>query len=134
MDMKLSIYPIVIKNQNLSRSLLKSADLTIWVSSSGMANRILEPELIESAAIDRKYELKNYSNGHYYYIGTKNFGFNNNFVRQVDWVGSKDYMVDINKSNIYADEIENEVFADKYISLLSLFREGDKVRIFTDNH
>ncbi len=121
-------------NKDLSRSLLKNADLTIWVSSSGMGNRIIDPELLKSTAIARENELKKYSNGNYYYIGTKNFGFNNNFVRQIDWADSEDYMVDINKSNIYADEIESKVFSDKYISLLNLFRYGDRVRLFTDNH
>jgi hypothetical protein len=122
------------ENKDLSRLLMKNADVTIWVSSSGMANRLIDPELLKSGAIYRKNELQKYSNGNYYYIGTKNFGFNNNFVRQIDWDGSLDYMVDINKSNISADKIESEVFSDKYISLLSLFRDGDKVRLFTSNH
>lgn len=121
-------------NKELARSLLKDADLTLWVSSSGMTNRLKDPELLKSKAIAIKNDLKKYSNGNYYYIGTKNFGFNNNFIRQMQWDGSEDYMVDINKSSIDADKIESDIFADKYISLLNLFRIGNKVRLFTDNH
>ena len=121
-------------NKNLSRSLMKNADVTIMVSSAGMANILGDPDLIKSNAINSKHELEKYSNGNYYYVGTKNFGFDNNFVKHIDWSTSVDYMVDLNKSSILADEIESDVFSDKYISLLSLFRNNNKVRLFTTNH
>lgn len=121
------------ENRELSRKLVRSADLTIFVSSAGMANEI-NPYAVKESAIAKKKELETYSNGNYYYIGTKNFGFDNNFVRHIDWSNSKDYMVDINESNIYADKIEREVFSDKYISLLDLYRVGNKVRLFTNDH
>ncbi|MBW8185214.1 acyltransferase family protein [Shewanella nanhaiensis] len=121
-------------NVSMSRDLLSNADLTFVVSSSGMANVNIDPQVLRGNAIKYKGELDNYSNGNYYYIGTKNFGFNNNFLKQVDWKGSRNYMVDINNSNITADVVESLVFEEKYISLLNLFREGNKTRVFTDNH
>ena len=122
------------KDINLSRNLLRHADVTFLVSSSGMANRKISPEILKTSAIEKKIEMDNYSNGNYFYIGTKNFVFNNNFINQIDWDSSKNYMVDINKSNIEADKIESTIFTDNYISLLTLFRENNKTRIFTDDH
>ncbi|NQZ26987.1 MAG: acyltransferase [Colwellia sp.] len=122
------------KDINLSRNLLRHADVTFLVSSSGMANRKISPEILKTSAIEKKNEMDHYSNGNYFYIGTKNFGFNNNFIKQIDWDSSKNYMVDINKSNIEADKIESTIFTDNYISLLTLFRENNKTRIFTDDH
>ncbi len=122
------------ENKDLSRSLMRNADLTLWVSSSGLANSLIDKKSLQSIATHRKNELIKYSNGNYFYIGTKNFGFNNNFVRHIDWNNSLDYMVDINKSNVHAERIESEIFSDRYISLLSLFGGGGKVRIFTDEH
>lgn len=119
---------------SLSRKLLNNADVTILVSSSGMANRAIDPYVLRTNAIKKKDEMDKYSNGNYYYIGTKNFGFNNNFLKQVDWDNSKDYMVKINESNINADKIESEVFNKRYISLLNIFRDNNKTRVFTDNH
>ncbi|BAJ01458.1 acyltransferase family protein [Shewanella violacea] len=119
---------------SLSRNLLSHADVTILVSSSGMANKIIAPSTLKASAIESKNEMDKYSNGNYYYVGTKNFGFNNNFIKQINWDSSKNYMVEINKSNIYADKIESNIFADNYINLLELFREKNKTRIFTDDH
>ena len=117
-----------------SRSLVKSADVVIYVSSSGMANKTPALDDLKRSAFEVKDELDMYSNGNYYFVGTKNFGYNNNFIRWVDWDASLDYMVDINKSNIVANNIESKIFGDKYIDILSLFRVGDKVRMFTDEH
>lgn len=118
---------------NLSRRLLASADLTFYVSSSGMGGEI-NYSLINKVAIERKNELDEHSNGNYYYVGTKNFGSNNNFIRHHDWEKTKNYMVEINKSNLCADQIEKKIFDDKYISLLDLLRDGDKIRLFTNDH
>ena len=121
-------------NLMVSRSLLEKADLTIWVSSTGMANILINPSQIESDGAYIKNQLDTYSNGKYYFVGTKNYGFNNNFVKHIDWDNSKDYMVSINSSNIRAEEIESQIFRGKYISLLNLFRKGNKTRLFTDDH
>ena len=121
-------------DKKLSRKLLESADLTIWVSSSGMANIEINNNILKSSALEIKNELEKHSNGNYYFIGTKNYGLNNNFIKQLDWESTNNHMVEINKSNISAEKIESNIFSEKYISLLNLFREGDKTRIFTDKH
>ena len=118
----------------LSRKLMSSADISIWVSSAGMANQKPDTTSLEAGSLIIKNELQKYSNGNYFYIGTKNFGRNNNFVKQIYWKSSLDYLVQLNESNIIANKIEGSVFGDRYIDLLSLFRVGDKVRIFTENH
>lgn len=122
------------KDTKSSRLLMKSADIITWVSSSGLANTLISPQVLKTNAMILKNELTKYSNGNYYYIGTKNFGFNNNFIKHMDWNDSLNYMVKINPSNILADKIESEVFSDRYISLLSLLKNGNKIRVFTEKH
>ena len=122
------------ENKALSRSLLQHSDVVFWVSSEGMANKYKDESIILNNAINIRKELKTYAKNTYFYVGNKNYGLNNNFVRQLDWKTSKDYLVDINKSNIIANRIESDVFGEYYIDLLSLFRIGDKTRLFTDNH
>jgi len=122
------------KDLDLSRSLLEIADVVFWVSSAGMAGVDVIKEDLTKSAIQKRTELERYSGDKYYYVGTKNYGFNNNFIKLKDWNETKDYMVEINSSSISANNVERKVFSENYVSLMDLFRVDNKTRIFTDDH
>lgn len=119
---------------NISRGLLKKADVVIFVSSSGMANRVCDEAALVKASLKLKSEIATYAKGKFFYVGTKNFGLNNNFVRRMNWDSTLDHMVPISKSAIIANKIEKNIFQSNYIDLISLLSEGDKIRLFTDEH
>ncbi|MYM59626.1 acyltransferase family protein [Vibrio sp. OCN044] len=121
------------QNLELSRKLSSDADVVFWVSSAGMANTVIDSEKLKSKTKEIKKELDTYAKN-YLFIGTKNYGFNNNFVKQLHWDDSVDYMVDINHSNILANQDQSEIFAEKYVDLLELTRDGNKTRLFTNEH
>ncbi len=121
------------ENLDLSRELASSADVVFWVSSDGMANRVIDNKELIVSSTSIKQELESYAN-EYLFIGTKNYGFNNNFVKQINWNDSIDYMVNLNFSSLAANEVQSSIFGDKYVDLLALTREGDKTRLFTDDH
>lgn len=117
----------------ISRKLSSSADVVFWVSSEGKAHHLGEEGDLIKRSTAEKLELDKYASD-YLYIGTKNYGFNNNFVKHLDWVSSVNYMVDISHSSLRANEIQSEIFGDKYVDLISLTRNNDLTRIFTDEH
>lgn len=121
------------ENIEVSRKLLSDADVVFWVSSAGMANKVVDSEELKVKTKEIKEELDNYAKD-YLFIGTKNYGFNNNFVKQLHWEETVNYMVDINDSNLLANKDQSEIFLDKYVDLLELTRDGNKTRIFTNEH
>lgn len=120
-----------VKESSFQEQLLKSADLVLVVSSSGMANRIPGDELVVENANIKKL-LDKSCGEKYLVIGTKNFGYNNNFIKTKTLTIPFNYRVDLNQSNIVADEIEQNVWGEKYVSVLSLIKTTDnKVPMFT---
>lgn len=118
----------------VSRELASTADVVFFVSSAGKSNRLEDGNDLLTRTLEIKYELNNVVTSDYYFVGTKNFGYNNNFSKNLDWDKSKDYLVNINMSSIVANNIQSDVFKDNYIDLLSLTRYKDKTRLFTDEH
>lgn len=115
-----------------SRQLSSDADIVFWVSSSGMANKVVGSKALKLKTEKMKQELESYAR-EYLFIGTKNYGYNNNFVKHLNWDDSLDYKVKINHSNILANEVQAAVLGNKYIDLLELTRDGNKTRLFTDD-
>ncbi|MFL9779950.1 acyltransferase family protein [Vibrio cyclitrophicus] len=118
----------------VSRNLASNADVVFFVSSAGKSNRMEDEVDLLERTLKVKVELDNFVAGDYYFVGTKNYGYNNNFTKIFDWDKSKNYLVNINKSSIDANNIQSEIFREKYIDLLSLTRNRDKTRLFTDGH
>jgi predicted RNA-binding protein associated with RNAse of E/G family len=74
-----------------------------------------------------------YATDKYRFIGTKDYGINNNFVRFKNWDIIKDIYIDIPKNTVDANRIEKEFYAEKYIDLLAFTSENEQTRIFTDD-
>lgn len=115
-----------------SRELLGDADIVFWVSSAGMAHRSVDAEALKYLSLGIKDELDTYSNGNYFFVGTKNFGVNNNFVRLKKWEDISDYSVAISQSAYEANVIQGAVFGGQYVDLIEMVSVGKQIRLFTD--
>jgi len=117
-----------------SKKLIASADLTIAVSSAGMANNEPDSEMLTNYSQKLYNLLEKKSHGQFYLVGTKNFGWNNNFVRRKaanDLIG---YKVKITHSALLANQIEKRVWGEHYIDLISaISTDGINVPLFTPN-
>ena len=125
-------FEIILSYSNDNRiELLNQADITIAVSSAGMTNTIKKDILSRNS--NELYELLiAESNGNFYYIGTKNFGFNNNFLLQKDLGKIPKYKVYVNQSTVVANNIEKSIWGKYYIDLLELLMDKEKkVSVFT---
>lgn len=133
---KIELILIPEKEPNLAevdiKSLLKNADLTISVSSEGMTNEF-DKEKTKKLSLNLLNILNTETNGNFYRIGTKNFGFNNNFIVQKNLTKIPQYNTYINKSSLNANELEKNIWKEKYIDFLSIFKDkNNKIPIFTD--
>lgn len=113
---------------------LSTADLVFVASSAGKSHITPDEESLISNRKKLKDILEKHVTGEYFVIGTKNYGYNNNFIRLHDWEQTKDIKVDISKSALLVNEIEKSIFLDKYIDIIALTQEGKQTRIFTDCH
>ncbi len=116
------------------RNLLSSADCVFFVSSTGMINQYFDINELTEKRVKIKEYLDRYANGKYLFIGTKNYGVNNNFIKLMNWDNAKNHMVDICKNTIKANKIEGDIFKDSYIDIISLTSVGGKTKIFTDKN
>lgn len=114
-----------------SKKLLASADLTIAVSSYGIGGMI-DPDMVKRSSKLVHDFLDCHSNGNFLLIGTKNFGWNNNFVKSLtdqELIGCK---VRINDSTLMANNIEKSIWKDHYVDLIgSLSDDGVNAPLFT---
>ena len=107
----------------LSKKLLAAADISVYVSSSGM-ERTLNAELAKVGAKKIFYCLKNNTHGKVLFVGTKNFGWNNNFFRQFKYQKSIQYRVKPKETAVLANKIEkNAVGAENYIDVMGLLTD-----------
>lgn len=113
------------------KKLLSNSDLTISVSSSGMANTF-DINNVELESRKAMYFLMKHSKGEVLRIGTKNFGYNNNFVKMKSFEKLFNYQVEINKSTLYANKIERSIWGEKYIDLLEVISTNGKVPLFSE--
>jgi peptidoglycan/LPS O-acetylase OafA/YrhL len=118
---------------NSPKNLFKDADTIIAVSSFGKTNNFNKNEVTNFS--EKLFQfLSHNSNKKFYYVGTKNFGFNNNFVLNKTFNQSPKYSVKVNQSNILANELEKSIWKDHYIDILDvLLDKENKVSIFTSN-
>ena len=114
-----------------AKKLLSNSDLTISVSSSGMANTI-DINNVEIASRKTMHFLIKHSKGDVLRIGTKNFGYNNNFVKMRSFEDLVNYQVKINKSTLYANKIERSIWGEKYIDVLETISTNGKVPLFSE--
>ncbi len=127
------IYLYDFSDIELSKSLLRSADIVISVSSAGMASRLHTDSLQVVSTELQDFILREFD-GDLYRIGTKNFGWNNNFVRQMSYRDAIDFRVKPNKTSITANMIEKEIWGDRYIDVIGLLSDKyQTVRLFTPN-
>jgi len=119
-----------IKNHNISVSLIKQSDITIAVSSAGMTNIINKEKLINSSK--KLFQLlKTEMKGNFYLVGTKNFGFNNNFLIHKIFQGIPKYKVSVNSSTLIANNIEKTIWGNHYIDTLKILMDNNKIPVFT---
>ncbi|WP_321777748.1 acyltransferase [Sulfurimonas sp.] len=133
---KLDKFEIILlpsAQQGNAINLIKQADIVIAVSSAGMTNVINKKELIINSK--KLFQLlKMEAKGKFYLVGTKNFGFNNNFLINKDFQNIPKYSVSVNSSTFIANEIEKEIWRNHYIDILKLIMNDDKkVPVFTNN-
>lgn len=121
-----------INNKN-TKNLLKDADIIISVSSAGITNTINKEELVNFS--NNLYTLlKKEANGKVYRVGTKNFGYNNNFILQKQLKHKIEYKTKVNESSLIANNIEKAIWKENYIDVLSLFVDSNnKITVFTND-
>lgn len=119
----------------LSKKLIASADITIAVSSAGMAAREVDAEkLTQTSQWLYDFLTKQSNNGKFLLVGTKNFGWNNNFILRKSVNDLIDYKVKVNNSTIVANQIEKRIWGERYINIIStLSSDGISVPLFTPN-
>lgn len=131
-NININNFEVILSDNNINRlNLIKQADIIIAVSSSGIANNLDEEQVINDSKLLFQL-LKMETNGNFYYVGTKNFGFNNNFLIQKEFNIHPQYRVKVNTSTLKANKIEKEIFGEHYIDILELLiDEESKVPVFT---
>ncbi len=131
-NVNLNSFEIILSDTgNIKLELIKQADITIAVSSSGLSNTIDKEKISNSSK--ELFELLNIeSNGEFYYIGTKNFGLNNNFLVQKSFKDIAQYKVSVNSSTLVGNQIEKLIWGKHYIDVLELLiDENNKIQVFT---
>ncbi len=118
----------------LSKKLVASADITIAVSSAGIAaTEVDSKKLIHTSRWLYDFLTKQ-SNGKFLLVGTKNFGWNNNFILRKPANDLIDYKVKVNNSTMVANQIEKRVWGEHYIDIIStISSDGVSVPLFTPN-
>ncbi|MCT7481724.1 acyltransferase family protein [Aliarcobacter cryaerophilus] len=131
-NVNLNSFEIILSDaENIKLELIKQADIIIAVSSSGLSNTI-DKEKISNSSKELFELLKVESNGEFYYIGTKNFGFNNNFLVQKSFEDIPQYKVSVNNSTLVGNQIEKLIWGEHYIDVLELLiDENNKIHVFT---
>lgn len=124
----------IYSNALISKKLMTAADLIITVSSNGMSGQVNEDSIVRSSKVLLEF-LKDNSNGNFVRIGTKNFGHNNNFVKRKSKTELLNYEVNVNNSNLIANNIEKSLWGERYIDLIAtISNNGSKVPLFTPNN
>jgi len=117
-----------------SKKLIASADITIAVSSAGMAAREVESEKLAHNSQWLYNLLMKQSNGQFLLVGTKNFGWNNNFVLRKSINDLIDYKVKVNSTSLEANQIEKRIWGEHYVDIIStICSDGVNVPLFTPN-
>jgi len=117
-----------------SKKLIASADITIAVSSAGMAAREVESEKLAHNSQWLYNLLMKQSNGQFLLVGTKNFGWNNNFVLRKSINDLIDYKVKVNSTSLEANQIEKRIWGEHYVDIIStIYSDGVNVPLFTPN-
>ena len=117
-----------------SKKLIASADITIAVSSAGMAAREVESEKLAHNSQWLYNFLMKQSNGQFLLVGTKNFGWNNNFVLRKSINDLIDYKVKVNSTSLEANQIEKRIWGEHYVDIIStIYSDGVNVPLFTPN-
>jgi peptidoglycan/LPS O-acetylase OafA/YrhL len=119
----------------LSKKLIASADITIAVSSAGMAAREVESEkLAHNSQWLYNLLMKQSNDGQFLLVGTKNFGWNNNFVLRKSINDLIDYKVKVNSTSLEANQIEKRIWGEHYVDIIStISSDGVNVPLFTPN-
>ena len=118
-----------------SKKLIASADITIAVSSAGMAAREVESEkLAHNSQWLYNLLMKQSNDGQFLLVGTKNFGWNNNFVLRKSINDLIDYKVKVNSTSLEANQIEKRIWGEHYVDIIStICSDGVNVPLFTPN-
>ena len=126
------VYLKKIVNNDNEKELIMSADIIFAVSSAGAgAKDVVGDELMLSTLKLKEY-LTEFAAGDVYMVGTKNFGWNNNFVKLKKTSSLSGYRVSVNRSNVIANIIEKSVWKDNYIDIIDAVSDKDgKVPLFT---
>jgi peptidoglycan/LPS O-acetylase OafA/YrhL len=125
------IYLPDFSNIGVSTTLLKDSDVVVSVSSAGIGAKV-DADLVRARSIELKQFILQKFDGTLYRVGTKNFGRNNNFVRQMTYREAVNFRVTPNQSSMIANNIEKEVWGHQYVDVLgTLSDENQTVRIFT---
>jgi len=112
--------------------LIDSADVILITSSHNLSNN-LYPDSVRSKSSFLYQKLQATGHKNYYLIGTKNFGFNNNFIVRKSTSEAKSYYVKPNQTAITFNQIEASIWQGRYIDIFSvLLNEEQKVPMFTD--
>lgn len=123
--------PNIQKNIYLSKQLLKSSDITIAVSSHGMLGKIDEDH-VKHSSIQLFDFISKHAAGKFFLLGTKNFGYNNNFILQKPLAKPFKYAVTPNQSSLKANQIEKKIWQGHYIDFIeTISTSSNLVPMFT---
>jgi len=120
----------------LKNKLLKQADTVLVVSSQGLKYEVKATRL-RNSSLKLHHFFEQNAHDNVYYVGTINFGYNNNFIRRKQLFENKtfiyNYRVSPNPAPILANQIEKSIWQDRYIDIFSsLIDAQKKVPMFTE--
>lgn len=101
-------------SKDYSTTLINRADIILAVSSSYKVNKINEENIVNNS--HKLLELlKKESKGRFYYVGSKNFGFDNNFLVQKDLATIPQYRVDVDSTTLKVNKIEKSIWGGEIL-------------------
>jgi len=121
-------------NVALDKQLLSQANITLIAFSKGLTNPV-NPNTLRTSSTALFNFIKT-SGSNAYLIGTKNFGYNNNFIRIKSFFASEEviqqHKVSPSKDLLLTNEIEKNIWQDRFIDVFSSILDAQgKVPMFT---
>lgn len=111
--------------------LVRSADVILTASSAGLGGSVdlIEVKIRSEQVLEY---LRSNTDAMLLRVGTKNFGYNNNFVLRMSYNRALNQRVTPNASVRSANEVEKNVWGDAYLDLLAAVSSEDgEVPLFT---
>lgn len=132
--LNINYLPDYVENEKLTIHLLSESNCVIYVSSDGLDGYFPNNLFSETKQIDKF--LTSHTHAPVYIVGTKNFGWNNNFLKHISLSNTKEIRVRPLKPQITANKIMEKAAGKNYIDIFKLIVDKNgKVPIYDNtNH